>query len=1089
MSASPFGLPWARTSPSATSRPEDGEAHPGNPGQPHPGQPHPVRFASRPVDPKQSISPFGSPNHREPTRSFIPGSFQDHLSSIDCADSARSVRADTAELASYVLADKQDKRGVTFLARRSSGSSGHEHVANANDNARYRSHERIEESLEPPSPGGASDAAGDESSFLLSSMFQRSRPQESQPHAPDRNSAQNALLRVPPSTGTMPLRPESAQSDLSARDGGRSEMTPLLSSMSSTSQPSDDLEDLESQKPGAIARYVGSSIRLRAQDKLRRFNATVHPKAWNKNAIWEAAIMGPLRCLPAVVVGLLLNILDALSYGLILFPLSNPIFANLGPAGISIFYVSTIISQLTFSAGSIFKGGVGSQLIEVIPFFHSMAATITDVVGKDKPEAVIATTITSFAISSLLTGIIFYLMGQFRLGYVIGFIPRHILIGCIGGVGWFLVATGFEVSARLGEFHYDLRTARRLFKTDTVLLWTAPLALAGLLYGLQQKIKSRYFLPSFILCIPLVFYTVVLSWKGANLEPLRQAGWIFEAPNAGQPWWYFWTLYRLDLVHWGAIAETIGAMLALTFFSLLHVPINVPALAQNTGEDNLNLDHELKLHGISNFVSGLAGSIQNYLVFSNTIFFMRSGGGSRLAGFLLAALTFVVMTIGPATIGFIPVMMVGTLIFVLGFELLSDALVTPRRKLKLVEYLTITIIVLTMGIYDFVVGIFVGIILAFVAAIFHSSRVSAIRATYTGDQVGSMVRRNPSQHHYLRQVGTQTYVIKLTGFLFFGTIVGVEEKIRELLSDKAFNEHSISFVILDLRHVTGIDFSAAEGFKTISRLLHSKGVSLLISGKDANSSVGLDLLTVGLGSDDIAVKFMPDLNSALESCENEQLKTLYASQEALREAEPSPPQNIDVPNRDSVTESPDFDLLSHSPRKHHLHQAARNTLTHQEEIQQTTKWQSISEPLRLMLQVFHNVSRQNEDFWFRATSYFVRKEIPAGTVLYHRGERANGFYLLESGQLHAEYDTPQGYLSEPIVQGTTCGELPFFSETTRTATVSAVRDCVVWVMDTENWNRLQDEQKDVAQELLQLSLKLTAERMDVMTNYISAVGT
>src|SRR4051794_37036807 len=100
-------------------------------------------------------------------------------------------------------------------------------------------------------------------------------------------------------------------------------------------------------------------------------------------------------------------------------------------------------------------------------------------------------------------------------------------------------------------------------------------------------------------------------------------------------------------------------MLALTFFSLLHVPINVPALAQNAGEDNLNLDHELKLHGVSNFISGLSGSIQNYLVFANTIFFMRSGGDSRLAGFLLAALTFVVMTIGPATIGFIPVMMVG----------------------------------------------------------------------------------------------------------------------------------------------------------------------------------------------------------------------------------------------------------------------------------------------------------------------------------------------------------------------------------------------------------------------------------------------
>lgn len=48
---------------------------------------------------------------------------------------------------------------------------------------------------------------------------------------------------------------------------------------------------------------------------------------------------------------------------MILFPLGKPIFAGLGSAGISIFYVSTIVSQLTFSFGSIFKGGVGSELV------------------------------------------------------------------------------------------------------------------------------------------------------------------------------------------------------------------------------------------------------------------------------------------------------------------------------------------------------------------------------------------------------------------------------------------------------------------------------------------------------------------------------------------------------------------------------------------------------------------------------------------------------------------------------------------------------------------------------------------------------
>lgn len=142
-------------------------------------------------------------------------------------------------------------------------------------------------------------------------------------------------------------------------------------------------------------------------------------------------------------------------------------------------------------------------------------------------------------------------------------------------------------------------------------------------------------------------------------------------------------------MHWGAIAETIPAMFALTFFGVLHVPINVPALGVNVGEDNLNLDRELIAHGVSNVASGLVGSIQNYLVYSNSVLFIRSGGNSRLAGILLAAFTVGVLMIGPVIIGFIPVAMVGVLIFVLGFELFLEAVWEPRKKLKLFEYLTV----------------------------------------------------------------------------------------------------------------------------------------------------------------------------------------------------------------------------------------------------------------------------------------------------------------------------------------------------------------------------------------------------------------
>ena len=50
--------------------------------------------------------------------------------------------------------------------------------------------------------------------------------------------------------------------------------------------------------------------------------------------------------------------------GMILFPLGEPLFADLGPDGISMFYVSCIVSQLVYSCGgSMFKGGVGSEMV------------------------------------------------------------------------------------------------------------------------------------------------------------------------------------------------------------------------------------------------------------------------------------------------------------------------------------------------------------------------------------------------------------------------------------------------------------------------------------------------------------------------------------------------------------------------------------------------------------------------------------------------------------------------------------------------------------------------------------------------------
>ncbi len=283
---------------------------------------------------------------------------------------------------------------------------------------------------------------------------------------------------------------------------------------------------------------------------------------------------------------------------------------------------------------------------------------------------------------------------------------------------------------------------------------------------------------------------------------------------------------------------------------------------------------------------------------------MNSGGDSRVAGFMLALATIGVMIIGPIIIGYIPIMVVGALIFYLGLDLMKEALVGTWKKVHRLEYLTVSssrifpryteayclkiiIIVVTMGAWDFVIGILVGILLACVSFVLQTSQISAVRGKLYGSVANSTVRRHPIQHRFLEDAGKQIHVMKLAGFLFFGTIVGVEKQIRALLFE-SFQKQPIRFLVLDLYHVDGVDYSACETFKRINRILDVQAVQLVICGVSMDSEIGKSLRSVGLFDQDDGIQYFPSLNEALEFCENQLLKAFYQQRDSEAETESSP---------------------------------------------------------------------------------------------------------------------------------------------------------------------------------------------------------
>lgn len=1017
--------------------------------------------------------------------------------------SSQGVRERSSQLASYALDSEtyQDRPSRNSFAdseqrsgRHASGLSDHHEGRSTPDSAAWT--DTIDEDSEAETPETPETVVGPErSEYAFASPIPPRHRDEGLPELAVQNADENSPLLPVPHLPRLDSQPK--QSDYGT-------------------YPSKN-----PKKPSKRQFSWKGTLSTGREHALTLRHSLTNPKNFTKDSIASGAVRS-LSTLSAVFLGLLLNILDALSYGYILFPLGAPIFSQTGPDGISIFFVSCVVAQLCYSLGlSAFRGGVGSEMIEVVPFFHNMAYAIMDHMEGEPVEAIMATTIVAYCLSSILTGLIFLALGAFKLGNLVSFFPRHILIGCIGGVGFFLMVTGIEVSARIeGNLNYDLNTLHKLFSADTWYLWLLPLFLAISIMVLQRMIKSSFVLPAFFVAIFAIFYTIVKGIFHMDLEDARNAGWIFEQPEAGVKFYRFYSYFKFGSIDGSALLKTVPTMFALSFFGIIHVPINVPALGAAVKEDNLDVNRELIAHGISNTLSGFLGSIQNYLVYSNSVMFINNGGDSRTAGALLAAATAAVWISGPAMIGYIPICLVGALIFLLGIDLLKEAVWDPWRKCHKLEYLTIIIIVLVMGIHDFVVGIFVGIVLACVSYVVQSSRHPAIRASYSGVVAESTVRRPRADGRYLSKVREQIKVFKLGGFLFFGTIVAVEENMRALIDEDSFEKQPVSFIIVDFTHVNDVDFSSSEGFQRINRILSRKGVKMILSGVSFGNPVGQALRNVGLLDEETGDPDCPppqvfeDLNTALESCENELLEIFHKQLhvQASKRQQTTPPMSITAPAGNNTTPiatggSPtsfgasSLNPVFASPRRGARLVAARSTIretnegplatpdsSSQDPMNSTralsSRWKNFAQPLRIILQTFEDVSTKNEDFWQILAPYFERKEFPAGTVLYSRGDDPDGFYILEKGRFRAEYEMDQGSFFEVILPGTTCGELPFFSETDRTGTVAVENDSIAWLLTREKYRELEAKNQEVARELLKVGLKLTKERMDAITSYV-----
>lgn len=476
------------------------------------------------------------------------------------------------------------------------------------------------------------------------------------------------------------------------------------------------------------------------------------------------------------------------------------------------------------------------------------------------PEALFPLVYWIIALSSLLTGGFILLLGLTRAGGMVRYIPYPIVGGFLAGLGWFIFNAAFGVVA---DQKIAAHTLPFLLAGDVVARWLPALAFALCMLVLQARVKYVMIMPVMIVVAVVLFYAWALLQVG-DVEALAEAGWFLPlAPESID--WPALDLAAIARIDPAMIGASAGGILTLIVVCTLHVFFRASAQELVSGRE-LDFNRECAVNGAANMASGLAGGgvlgIQGPI---STAMIELTGVYGRLVGIILALMFWLTLMFGSALFTLIPRFLPAGLLMYFGLQFMKDWLLDSWFKLPKQDYMIILLIALATAFFGLLNGLGLGLALAMSFFVLEYSRMDVIKQKLSGDVHRSNLDRSFAENQYLQREGDKILILRLQGYLFFGTAYRFYEHLKSVISTN--EEDVVKYIVLDFKSVRGCDASTINDFRKLKQLTDRYGIELLFSSV---RPVLRPLLASGeiLAQRDGQPQFYYDLDHALEWCEN-----------------------------------------------------------------------------------------------------------------------------------------------------------------------------------------------------------------------------
>ena len=465
--------------------------------------------------------------------------------------------------------------------------------------------------------------------------------------------------------------------------------------------------------------------------------------------------------------------------------------------------------------------------------------------------------IEGLTVATLMAGVLLVLMGVFKLGAVIKFIPYPIIVGFTSGIAVTIFTTqiadvfglNFNGEKVPGDFIGKWLVYARHF--DTVNWWNALVSFVSIfIIAITPKFSKK--IPGSLIAIVVVTLAVYLMKVYGGITTIDTIGDRFsiqaQLPEAVVP--------ALD---WEAVKNLFPVAVTIAVLGAIESLLSA-TVADGVIGDRHHSNTELIAQGIANIVSPIFGGIPATGAIARTMTNINNGGRSPIAGIVHAGVLLLILLFLMPLAQYIPMACLAGVLVIVSYNMSGWRTFLALMKNPKSDVTVLLITFFLTVIFDLTVAIEVGLLIAcvlFMKRVMETTEISVIRDEIDPNKESDL---EVHEEHLTLPKGVEVY--EINGPYFFGIATKFEE-IMSQLGDRP------KIRIIRMRKVPFIDSTGIHNLTNLCVMSQKENIHIILSG--VNDKVHKVLERSGfyelLGEDNICSNINEAVAKAWESVE------------------------------------------------------------------------------------------------------------------------------------------------------------------------------------------------------------------------------